>query len=168
MQMEPNLRCASRSILCALILLLTTGAGIVRCDGVFNVRKFGAVGDGKTVDTIAVRAATKALASAGGGTLLFPALSASGAATYLTGPFNLSSNTFMQVDESVTVLGTSGLRGDWPLVVAKTVWPQFGHGSDCTPGTEQCRLMHQGKSFLRNCIQIELMCTQLPFACIFL
>lgn len=39
----------------------------------FDVRKFGARGDGATLDTIAVNAAIDAAASSGGGTVLFPA-----------------------------------------------------------------------------------------------
>ena len=41
--------------------------------GVFDVTKYGAVGDGITVDSKAIRAAAAAVADAGGGTLLFPA-----------------------------------------------------------------------------------------------
>lgn len=124
--------------------------------GVFDVTKYGAVGDGKTKDTKAVRAAAAALESAGGGTLLFPNRAAampsrpggasSSATQYLTGAFNLSSNTYMQIDTGVTLLGSTD-GGDWPLLVARTVWPQMGHGSDCTPGSESCRLMHQAFVF---------------------
>src|SRR5579859_1540898 len=39
---------------------------------VFDVRKFGAVGDGKTIDTPAVNKAIEAAATAGGGTVVFP------------------------------------------------------------------------------------------------
>ncbi|HEX9200603.1 MAG TPA: glycosyl hydrolase family 28-related protein, partial [Acidobacteriaceae bacterium] len=39
----------------------------------FNVRTFGATGDGKTVDTPAINKAIEAAAAAGGGTVIFPA-----------------------------------------------------------------------------------------------
>jgi polygalacturonase len=42
-------------------------------EAVFNVRNYGAVGDGKTVDTPAINRAIEAVAAAGGGTLVFPA-----------------------------------------------------------------------------------------------
>jgi hypothetical protein len=40
--------------------------------GVFDVRTYGAVGDGKTVDTSAINKAIEAAAAAGGGTVVFP------------------------------------------------------------------------------------------------
>ncbi len=40
---------------------------------IFNVRKYGATGDGKTVDTPAINRAIDAVAAAGGGILMFPA-----------------------------------------------------------------------------------------------
>ena len=54
-------------------LLLGLQATMVPSAGIFDVTKYGAKGDAKTVDSSAVRAAAAACASAGGGTLLFPA-----------------------------------------------------------------------------------------------
>eukprot|EP00039_Didymoeca_costata_P001511 m.53034 g.53034 ORF g.53034 m.53034 type:complete len:429 (+) comp10836_c1_seq2:109-1395(+) len=108
---------------------------------VFNVKEFGAKGDGETYDTAPIRTACIALHRAGGGTLLFPA-----PGTYLTGAFNISSNTVVYVAQGAKILGST--RGDdWPLLVARDVWPQMGHGSDCVPGDESCRLMHQALLF---------------------
>ena len=39
----------------------------------FNVRKYGATGDGKTLDTEAVNRAIEAAAATGGGVVVFPA-----------------------------------------------------------------------------------------------
>ena len=114
----------------------------------FDVRAYGAMGDGKTDDTTAVRKAAHALALAGGGTLRF-----AHGFSFVTGPFNLSSNAV--VDVGGTILGSLD-GGDWPLVDAGAVWPQFGHGSDCTPGTEQCRLMHQALIFAWNATNISM------------
>jgi polygalacturonase len=40
--------------------------------GIFNVRTYGAVGDGKTVDTAAINQTIESAAAAGGGTVVFP------------------------------------------------------------------------------------------------
>ena len=40
--------------------------------GIFDVRRYGAIGDGKTLDTDAVNRAIEAAATAGGGTVVFP------------------------------------------------------------------------------------------------
>jgi polygalacturonase len=117
---------------------------------VFNVREFGASGSGGRSDTAAVRSAATALAKNGGGQLLFPR-----GGTYLTGAFNLSSHTEVLIEPSATVLGSS--RGeDWPLLDAAAVWPWFGHGSDCDPGTEACRLMHQALLFAWNAQNVTI------------
>lgn len=120
----------------------------------FDVTDFGAVGDGITYDTSAVRKAAEAVTRAGGGTLLFP-FSTGSNSTYLTGAFNISSHTYVHIEPGATVLGST--RGvDWPLLHAATVWPQFGHGSDCKPGTESCRLMHQALLFSWNATNVSL------------
>ena len=41
--------------------------------GSFNVRNFGATGDGKTLDSPAINSAIAAASAAGGGTVYFPA-----------------------------------------------------------------------------------------------
>eukprot|EP01052_Picozoa_sp_SAG31_P016948 SAG31_NODE_1142_length_9696_cov_3.874232_2_plen_263_part_00 len=125
---------------------------------VFDVTKYGAKGDGKTPDTMAVRSAAAALAAAGGGTLLFPAgtQSAVPIRRYLTGSFNLSSHTELRIETGATVLGST--RGsDWPLVEAAVVWPQFGAASDCSPrGAEKCRFMHQALVFSWNTTNVTM------------
>ncbi|HEX5282565.1 MAG TPA: glycosyl hydrolase family 28-related protein, partial [Bryocella sp.] len=40
---------------------------------VFNVREFGSVGDGRTLDSPAINRAIESAAAAGGGTVFFPA-----------------------------------------------------------------------------------------------
>ena len=65
---------------------------------IFNVRQFGAAGDGKTLDTPAVNRAIAAAADAGGGTVLFPA------GTYLCFSIHLKSNVHLHLEQGATIL----------------------------------------------------------------
>ena len=66
---------------------------------VFNVRDFGAVGDGQNLDSPAIDKAIAAAADAGGGTVLVPA------GTYLSGSIHLQSNIHLLIDAGATILG---------------------------------------------------------------
>lgn len=81
-----------------LLAACAAASSVFAQSGVFDVRAYGAVGDGVTDDTGAVRKAAAALEGAGGGTLLFDA-----GYKFLTGAFNISSNTYMVV--AGTILG---------------------------------------------------------------
>ena len=65
----------------------------------FNVRAFGALGDGKNLDSPAIDKAIGAAAEAGGGTVLVPA------GTYLSGSIHLKSNIHLLIDAGATILG---------------------------------------------------------------
>ena len=65
----------------------------------FNVRDFGAKGDGKNLDSPAIDAAINAAAKAGGGTVWLPA------GTYLSGSIHLKSNLRLFLDAGATILG---------------------------------------------------------------
>jgi polygalacturonase len=66
---------------------------------VFDVRDFGAAGDGKTLDTPAINKAIAACASFGGGTVHVPA------GTYLCGSIHLTNNLNLFLDAGAVVLG---------------------------------------------------------------
>ena len=77
--------------LVALIILAffaTTRAQATR----FDVRAYGAKGDGKTVDTAAINKAIDAAKEAGGGTVVFPA------GTYIAGSIHLQSHVALFLD----------------------------------------------------------------------
>lgn len=65
----------------------------------FDVTAYGAVGDGSTDNTRAIQAALSAAATAGGGTVTFPAASGS----YRSGPLTVSSRTALQLDAGATL-----------------------------------------------------------------
>ncbi len=67
----------------------------------FNVRSYGATGDGKTLDTPAINKAIEAAAAAGGGTLLFPA------GTYLCFTIRLRSKVSLYLSRDCTILAAA-------------------------------------------------------------
>ncbi len=84
------------------IVLICLG-GILHADSadkyVFNVRDFGAVGDGTKLDSPAINKAITAAAAAGGGTVLLPA------GTYLSGSIHFQSNIHLLIDAGAIILG---------------------------------------------------------------
>ena len=66
---------------------------------VYNVRDYGATGDGKTLDSPAINRAIDAASTAGGGTVCLPA------GTYLSGSIHLKSNINLLIDAGATLLG---------------------------------------------------------------
>ncbi len=87
--------------LAAVVLVLSWPLAVLAApkDGVFNVRDFGAKGDGQNLDGPAINQAIDAAASAGGGTVLLPA------GTYLSGSIHLQSNIHLLIDTGATLLG---------------------------------------------------------------
>lgn len=67
-------------------------------EAVYNVRHFGATGDGKTVDTPAINRAIEAVNAKGGGTLVFPA------GTYMCFTIRLKSNVELYLSSGCTIV----------------------------------------------------------------
>ena len=67
----------------------------------FDVRGFGAKGDGSTIDTAAVNAAIEAAAKAGGGTVIFPA------GVYACYSIHLKSNVALYLSQGATILAAA-------------------------------------------------------------
>lgn len=75
--------------------------------GLFDVRRYGATGDGKTVDTPAVNRAIDAAAAAGGGMVFFPA------GTYVCFSIHLKSLVHLYLSQGCTILAAdSPLPGE--------------------------------------------------------
>lgn len=70
---------------------------------IFNVRTFGAVGDGTHLDTAAIQAAIDQCTAAGGGTVLVPA------GRYLVGTLRLKSHVHLHVVSTAAILGSPDL-----------------------------------------------------------
>ena len=78
---------------------LASGAPGQATPEAFNVRSYGAVGDGVNLDSPAINRAISACAQSGGGTVNFPA------GTYLSGSIHLQSNIHLHLDAGATILG---------------------------------------------------------------
>jgi polygalacturonase len=98
----------------ALVFLLIS-ISLQAADGskVFDVRQFGAKGDGKTPDTVAIQKALDECGAAGGGTVEFsPGI-------YLSQPINIRTKTTMRLDAGATLLASTNQSdfmktpGDW-------------------------------------------------------
>lgn len=80
-------------ILASALLAMTASAS-----GVYNVRDYGAKGDGTTLDSPAINAAIEAAVADGGGQVLIPA------GTYLSGSIRLKSNIDLHLSAGCTIL----------------------------------------------------------------
>jgi polygalacturonase len=101
--------------------------------GVYDVRRFGATGDGKTLDTQAVNRAIEAAAAAGGGMVIFPA------GTYLCFSIHLKSQVHLYLSQGATILAAdspkpgeqSGYNGGaYDAAEPNTAWDayqDYGH-----------------------------------------
>ncbi len=81
-----------------LTLLCCLCCGIATASGIYNVRDFGAKGDGKTLDSQAINAAIEAAVKDGGGQVMLPA------GTYLSGSIRLKSNIDLHLSAGCTIL----------------------------------------------------------------
>jgi polygalacturonase len=92
----------------------------------YNVKAFGATGDGKTLDTAAINKTIEAAVAAGGGTVLFPA------GTYLCYSIHLNSNITLYLGSGATILAAdspvAGGQGyDPPEPLAWDKFQDYGH-----------------------------------------
>ena len=74
----------------------------------FNIVNYGAVGDGKALNTVAIQKTIDACAAAGGGTVLVPA------GNFVFGPITLASRVNLHLDQGATLLISDDLA-TYPL-----------------------------------------------------
>ncbi len=74
-------------------------AFVARAQDVYDVCRFGALGDGKTDDAVAIQQAIDRCSSEGGGRVLLPANH-----TFLAGPIELKSNVELHLQATATLL----------------------------------------------------------------
>ena len=84
-----------------LTIVCVLCSGITAATGIYNVRDYGAKGDGKTLDSPAINAAIEAAVKDGGGQVLLPA------GTYLSGSIRLKSNIDLHLAAGCTILAAN-------------------------------------------------------------
>lgn len=90
----------------------------------YNVRAFGAKGDGKQLDTVAINKTIDAAAAAGGGTVYFPA------GDYLSTSIRLKSNIALYLDQGATIIAaetSATAKYDPPEPNQSEAYQDFGH-----------------------------------------
>ena len=87
-----------------LLLLLIAAANLIAASN-FNVRDYGAKGDGVTLDSPAINAAIDAAAKAGGGTVRLPA------GKYLSFSIRLKNNITLSLDDGSTLIAATPAGG---------------------------------------------------------
>ena len=97
---------------------------------VYNIRTFGAKGDGKAIDTAALQAAIDACTRDGGGTVLVPA------GVFQIGTVELKSNVTLRIAAAGKLLGSADGKqyhavDAIPLRGIRRLWTETGHS--CLP-----------------------------------
>jgi polygalacturonase len=116
----------------AAAFVLVAALGLVRAaevpPAVYNVRDYGATGDGKTIDTPAINRAIEVAAAAGGGTVLLPP------GTYLCYTIRLKSNIELNITRGATILaadqpaaGQPGYDPAEPNRFGDLAYQDYGH-----------------------------------------
>ena len=88
-----------RTLWIVLCLAITT---LIHANGVYNVRDYGAKGDGRTLDHVAINKAIDACVAGGGGQVLLPA------GIYLCGSIHLKSQVDLHLTAGATILAAPG------------------------------------------------------------
>src|SRR5215831_17934097 len=90
----------------------------------YNVRAFGARGDGQQLDSVAINKTIEAAAAAGGGTVYFPA------GDYLSTSIRLKSNIALYLDQGATIIAaetSATAKYDPPEPNQWDAYQDFGH-----------------------------------------
>ena len=100
-------------------------SNISAANNFYNIRNFGARGDGKTLDTNAINKAIETASANGGGTVFFPA------GTYLSFSIHLKSNITLYLDNGATILAADPAihKGKYDMFEPNEfdMYQDFGH-----------------------------------------
>jgi len=129
-------------VLVAAACVATTQAAVAVTPGVFSVRDYGAIGDGKTLDTAGINKAIEACAAAGGGQVLFPP------GKYLSGTVHLKSHVTLLLDAGARLIGTTDLaqyqHPTPPVFMPESRWGKWHRALILGDGLEDIAIAGQG------------------------
>jgi hypothetical protein len=134
---------AAKAIRSALIIaLMTAQVTLAGTSSVFNVRDYGAAGNGQTLDTPAINKATEACAAAGGSQVLLPP------GKYLSGTVHLKSHVTLFLEAGATLIGTPDLNQyQYPVVpefMPEARWGKWHRALILGEGLEDITIAGQG------------------------
>lgn len=111
-------------LLLSMMIVFSSQASILLKPVNFNIREYGARGDGKTLDTKAINHTIEIAAQEGGGTVFFPA------GNYLSGSIHLKSNITLYLDQGAVIIATgseTSAEYDETESVKITNFQDYGH-----------------------------------------
>ena len=108
----------------SIIVSQTNVFGQNAVQGIYNVKTYGAFGDGKNLDSKAIDKAIDAAANAGGGQVYLPG------GDYLSGSIHLKSNVSIYIEQGATIIATDqdpGTAYDQEEQTVNMVYQDSGH-----------------------------------------
>ena len=114
----------SRNVTGLIILLTSLSFSAFSKPTFYDVKNYGAKGDGKKLDTKAIDKAIDAANAAGGGTVFFPA------GAYLSVTIHLKSNVGLYIGHGATIIAATtseGVQYDLPEKSENSIYQDYGH-----------------------------------------
>jgi hypothetical protein len=125
-----------------LLFFMVAHVALASTTGVFNVRDYGAVGNGKTLDTPAMNKAIEACAAIGGGQVLLPP------GKYLSGTVHLKSHVTLFLEAGAVLIGTPDLdQYQYPVIpefMPEAKWGKWHRALILGEGLEDIAIAGQG------------------------
>jgi hypothetical protein len=125
-----------------VVLTVAVEAAVASTPGVYDVRDYGAAGDGATLDTPAIHKAVEACAAAGGGQVRFPP------GRYLSGTVHLKSHVTLFFDAGARLVGTANLDEYQyptpPAFLPEAKWGKWHRALILGDGLEEIAIAGQG------------------------
>ncbi len=113
-----------KQLLLLQILVLSFNYSFPQTNGIYNIKDFGAVGDGTTLDSKAINTAIDEAAANGGGDVVFPA------GNYLSGVIHLKNNIHLILQQGCVLIATDEnpeQNYDSAEKSINTIYQDYGH-----------------------------------------